>query len=107
MKVPRLAQFFLASGLLAIPVAPAVAQQSSNTCAPHEVVVERLAERYGESRQSIAIGSDNSVVEVFASSETGSWTITVTFPGGPTCLVAAGFAYEHLGEDLPNTDEGA
>lgn len=76
-------------------------------CAPHAAVVERLAAGYGESRQSIGMGSDNTVVEVFASIETGTWTITVTRPGGPTCLVASGEAFQILAEGLPNTDPGA
>jgi len=84
---------------------PAYAQ--SGNCAPHDLVVERLASGYGESRQSIALGANNSVVEVFASAESGSWTITITAPGGLTCLVASGQAYEYLAEALPNTDPGA
>ncbi|NDU99957.1 hypothetical protein [Pseudoroseicyclus tamaricis] len=93
-----------ALGLAALPLAaPALAA----TCAPHEDVVLRLAERYGESRQSIALAHDNAVVEVFASEETGTWTITMTRPGGPTCLVAAGVAYEALAEALPGTDAPA
>ncbi|WP_375280721.1 hypothetical protein [Pseudooctadecabacter sp.] len=87
-------------------MASAPAAQSRN-CGPHAVVVERLAAGYGESRQSIGMSSNNTVVEVFASTETGTWTITVTQPGGPTCLVASGEAYQNLNEDLPNTDEGA
>jgi hypothetical protein len=76
----------------------------TGNCADHAQVVERLAERYGESRQSIGLGGDNAVVEVFASMDTGSWTITVTQPGGPTCLVAAGQAYQYLNEPLANFD---
>ena len=34
------------------------------------------------------------VIEVFASEETGSWTILLTSPQGLTCLMAAGEAYE-------------
>lgn len=79
----------------------------SRTCAPHAQVVERLAAGYGETRQSIGVGSDNTVVEVFASLETGSWTITVTAAGGPTCLVASGQAFQNLTETPPNADSGA
>ena len=57
-------------------------------------VVTRLAESYGEVRQSIGLGTNNSIVEVFASNETGTWTITVTSPSGITCLVATGQAFE-------------
>ena len=80
--------------------APAIAQQNRN-CAPRDAVVERLAESYGETRQSIGLGANNAVVEVFASDETGSWTITVTMPNGVTCLVASGQAFESLNEALP------
>ncbi|MGJ8616021.1 MAG: hypothetical protein ACSHWS_04210 [Sulfitobacter sp.] len=84
-----------------------VAAQSSRTCGPRVAVVAKLAERYGETRQSMGIGADNAVVEVFASAETGSWTITVTKPGGLTCLVASGQAFEELAEALPINESDA
>ena len=95
---------FLATATLMLAT---TASAQSNNCAEHALVVERLASGYGESRQSIGIGTDNSVVEVFASLETGTWTITVTAAGGPTCLVASGGAFQVLAEALPNTDSGA
>lgn len=83
------------------------ASAQSRNCADHALIVERLASGYGESRQSIGIGADNTVVEVFASLETGTWTIVVTRAGGPSCLVASGEAFQMLAEGLPNTDSGA
>ena len=79
--------------------AGATAQQGRN-CAPREMVIARLAEKYGESRQSIGLGPGNQVVETFASTA-GSWTITVTDTQGVTCLVASGQAFETLAEALP------
>lgn len=73
----------------------------SASCAPRDQVLERLATGYGETRQSIGLAANNSVLEMFASTETGSWTITVTLPNGLTCLVASGIAYEALAETLP------
>ena len=70
--------------------------QSGRSCADRASVIERLANRYGESRQSIGLGQNNAVVEVFASLETGSWTITVTVASGKTCIVAAGQSFETL-----------
>lgn len=78
----------------------AVAQQQRN-CGPREMVVTRLAQRYGETRQSMGLGANNAVIEVFASDTSGSWTITVTSPTGVTCLVASGQAFEELAEALP------
>lgn len=85
---------------------PAAAQQQN--CGPRELVVERLTNNYGETRQARALGSNNTLVEVWASTEgsdpTGSWTITVTRPNGVTCLVASGQAYETLSEPLVEGD---
>lgn len=86
--------------VLSIFATSAVAQQGRN-CAPRDAVVEKLAENYGETRQSIGLGANNSVIEVFASIETGTWTITVTTPNGLTCLVTSGQSFELLSEALP------
>lgn len=79
----------------------------SRHCADRDRIVERLAAGYGETRQTVGIGSDNTLVEVFASLETGTWTIVVTTPGGPSCLVASGQAYQVMADAMPNTDSGA
>ena len=84
---------------------PALAQ--GRNCAPREVVVERLAEKYGESRQAIGIGQQGMVMETFASAESGSWTITVTMPTGMTCLMASGQSFEALAEAVPTVDNDA
>jgi len=60
-----------------------------------------LADRFGESRQSIGLAANNAVVEVFANLDTGTWTVTVTIAGGATCLLASGEAFQVLGESLP------
>ncbi len=93
-------------GLIAMTSGAATAQNARN-CAPRDAVVERLAEKYGESRQSMGLGANNAVVEIFASNESGTWTITVTSPSGMTCLVASGQAFEELAEALPSTDDDA
>ena len=78
----------------------ASAQQN---CGPRDVVVDRLTEAFGESRQAIGMAQQGRVVEVYASLETGTWTITITLPSGATCLVASGESYENLDEDLRPT----
>ncbi|MEM8774821.1 MAG: hypothetical protein AAGF53_07285 [Pseudomonadota bacterium] len=98
------AKVVLTGAALALCLAsPAIAAN----CAPRDLVVDRLAERYGESRQSMGLGSNNSVVEVFASEETGTWTIVVTSVNGMTCLVASGQAFEPVAEVLPTEGNDA
>jgi hypothetical protein len=87
----------LAAALLA---SPATAQSN---CAPHAVIMESLADRYGESRVGIGMGADGAVVEVWAG-HSGSWTITVTAPGALTCLVASGQGYEAIPLPAPGVD---
>jgi len=83
------------------------AAMAAQNCAPRDMVIDRLAERYGETRQSVGLGANNAVVEVFASRSSGTWTITVTAPGGLTCLVASGQAYEALAELPPRPGDDA
>jgi len=83
---------YLAAAFAALLAWPVAAQ--SNNCAPREMVVERLFEKYGETRQSMGLGANNAIVEVFESLETGTWTVLVTSVYGQTCLVASGQAFE-------------
>ncbi len=82
-------------------IAAAPRAQAAPNCAPRDVVIDRLADTFGETRQSIGLGANNAVVEVFASDVSGTWTITVTSPSGVTCLVASGQAFEKLAEAIP------
>ena len=94
--------FKMTMGLgLMVLAAGHVSAETRRNCAPRDVVLERLADGYGETRQSIGLGANDAVVEVFASDETGTWTITVTTASGVTCLVASGQSFETLAEALP------
>jgi hypothetical protein len=93
---------------LALVVTPlfATTLSAQTACGPRDTVVHRLAERYGETRQSMGLGTNNAVIEVFASTE-GSWTITVTNANGTTCLIASGQAFEEMAENLPAAGDDA
>ncbi len=82
-------------------MALAAQQVHAQNCAPREDIIQRLAETYGETRRGIGIARQGSVMEVYASDSSGSWTITVTLPDGVTCLIASGQAYEDVTEALP------
>jgi hypothetical protein len=89
------------AGLVLLALLPGTARADGANCAPRDRVVVRLAESYGERRRSVGLGPGNRVVEVYASDDTGSWTITITMPGGLTCLVASGHAFEQLAKVPP------
>jgi len=77
-------------GALMLGAARADAQSA---CADHDQVVQQLGQAYGETRQSLGLSSDGSVIEIFAS-EAGTWTIVVTDVNGQACLAAAGEAWQ-------------
>ena len=90
----------LTAGLGLSICATSIAQaQNLQHCATRDLVVERLAQKYGESRQALGLGTQGAMVEIFASEDSGSWTITVTAPDGTTCLVASGLYWEDLAQD--------
>jgi hypothetical protein len=68
--------------------------EAQSACGLRAQVVERLASRYGETLRGIGLAADNRILEIFASPETGTWTIAVTSPSGITCLIATGQHYE-------------
>lgn len=79
----------------------------TNQCSTRDDIVQSLNSDFGETRRSVALASDNTMVEVFASDRTGSWSITVTLPTGHTCVVSSGQAYQEINlanlDDMPNT----
>lgn len=57
-------------------------------------MIERLEDRYGETLQSLGLQENSSLLEVYASDSTGTWTILITRPDGVACLVASGQSWE-------------
>ena len=92
---------FCASLAIGVALSALTAQADTTvtrSCADRDKIVNRLETAYGEVRQSVGLGTNNSMMEIFASEETGTWTITVTLPSGKTCLLASGQAFESLPE---------
>jgi hypothetical protein len=80
--------------LIAGHAAPAFAQEAP-LCAPRAEVLANVASKYEEVLQGRGLAADgnkqlNSVMEMYANEETGTWTILQMTPGGMACLVAYG-----------------
>ena len=91
---------FLALGFLGLASAPAMAQA---VCGKRSDIIRQLQKKYGETRRSVGVQQGRGVVEVYASSDTGSWTILITNARGLSCLMAAGEAFEALIENTSDT----
>ena len=92
--------FALSLGLAGLILLPADLHAAPQ-CAAHDLVAQSLANQFGEVRRSIGLARDNTVMELYAAAETGTWTLTVTLPSGLTCLVAAGDNFETTADTLP------
>jgi hypothetical protein len=83
----RLAAYlFVAAIILAMMAFPVLAQQN---CAERAVVIQRLTEAYGEGQLGAGL-QQNTIVEVWVSDETGTWSALQTRPDGTSCIVASG-----------------
>lgn len=63
-------------------------------CAPRDVALKQLAERWKETRRSIMLAGADGLFEVFAADHSGTWTILRTTPDGLSCVIASGVAFE-------------
>ncbi|MFN3293392.1 MAG: hypothetical protein ACK414_08055 [Gemmobacter sp.] len=76
-------------------------QTMPQTCGPRAEVLAVLSDKYHETRRGMGLAGPSSVVELFASARTGSWTVTVTLPDGRTCLIVSGEGWEPMADGLP------
>lgn len=90
----------LSLGFAGVVLATQIARADPQ-CGPRETVLQTLADRYGETRRSLGLAGPTQVMELFASDDTGTWTITVTLADGQTCIVASGQGYQAVEEALP------
>ena len=82
----------LAAGATRAETAPPV--PGTRCVADFRALAAELRSKYAEVPVSAGLERDGSLVSVFASSKTGSWTIVMSRPRGPSCVVAAGKAWQ-------------
>jgi len=98
--------FALSLGLAGFALLPGMARATPQ-CAPRDTIAASLATQFGETRRIIGLAQDNTVMELYAAPDTGTWTLTVTLPNGTTCLVAAGNSFEATADTLPASGDPA
>ena len=67
-----------------------MAQAQPMLCGPHAEISAVLAEKYGEHPIGIGVSATGAAVELLSNKDSGTWSLLMTAPGGPTCLVANG-----------------
>jgi len=74
---------------LVAALVPGVAYAQSN-CANRDVVVDKLAVKYGEVFAGGGLQNTKQIFEVWFSQEKGTWTILMTRADGMSCIMASG-----------------
>ena len=77
----------LTLSLSAAAAAEAAAPQPH--CGARAEILAHLAERYEEKPQALGLLADGGLLEVVVSPK-GSWTIIISYPKGPSCVMAIG-----------------
>ena len=72
--------------------APANAQ---STCNKRDFIVSQLETLFQEYPKAIGLAGNGNVVELFVS-DSGSWTLLLSLPGGTSCLIASGESWETI-----------
>lgn len=68
-------------------------------CLDREKLAQALAGRYSEKPVAAGLDSAGKLLEIFASGNGASWTMTVTSPDGVSCVIATGEQW--LSSDKP------
>ena len=64
-------------------------------CGARDEILETLKQRHEEMPSAVGLSADGGVLEILVSPE-GGWTILVTYPKRPTCVLAVGEAWQML-----------
>lgn len=65
-------------------------------CHDHAELTRQLGASYHEAPVSLGLQPDGSLLELFTSASTGSWTILSTAPDGEACILAVGEHWQWL-----------
>lgn len=104
-KHARSSRIGLAS-LLALTLVGAASAKASaeeaQLCAERSELLKELEQSHAETPQALGLTAGGAVIELLVS-PSGGWTLLATYPEQPTCVIAAGKAWQ----TLPTADRAA
>ncbi len=83
----------LATILLPLP-AHAEEDETGYICTSRVKAVKKLALKYQEAPVNMGLARNGAVIEVFATKDGATFTLTMTMPDGVICMMAAGENWE-------------
>jgi hypothetical protein len=90
-----LAAFAACGSVIAAVSTAEPAQAAPKLCGDRIKILERLAQRHQETPNALGLSADGAVLELLVSPE-GGWTILMTYPDKPTCIMAIGEAWQDV-----------
>lgn len=63
-------------------------------CGSRDALIAKLGEKYGEVRRGGGLTGTTAIFEIWASDQTGTWTILKTTPDGLSCVMAVGDGWQ-------------
>jgi hypothetical protein len=91
---------------VSLSAAPAFAQQQQQQCGPYTGMVRMLTERYGEAVQVEGLAASATLVQWWANTETGTWSVIYLHPNGLACFLASGQNHVEVYETAPRGQPG-
>lgn len=87
----RIALAALAALVTSSIASPAAGQQGMQCAPAASVLATHLGTQYGEALSGSGVANGGGgLIQVYANTESGTWTIAITVPGGLTCILSAG-----------------
>ena len=71
------------------------ARAAAPACGDREEIVKTLEQRHEELPSASGVSADGAILEVLVSPD-GAWTILVTYPKQPSCILAVGEGWQVL-----------
>ncbi len=68
--------------------------QAQGVCGSRVEIAAALEHAYSERKAAMALSGSGGLVELYMAAD-GRWTLLYSMPGGPTCFLAAGEAWEN------------
>jgi hypothetical protein len=75
---------------LTLLIGTAAEAQTQQNCGPREVVIERLKDRYGETRRWFGLTARGLPLEMYTSEEKGTWSLMSVNLNGEMCMISSG-----------------
>ena len=97
----------LSIAVLAMCLASPAAHAQRVPCGDGAQIIAHLEKEWGEDPAVIALDAAGRMVRILANPESGTWSLLVTGPGGPTCLVMSGGAWEPIPSTVDPDDHPA